>query len=74
MRGTAPLFTLYTFMTCLWTTSTVVSTRRAQISESWLGFAHSVAYFLGRFELLSYWFSICTGTEEGEVASDVADK
>ena len=38
-------------MTCLWTTSPVVSARRAQTSESWLGFVHSVADFLGRFEL-----------------------
>jgi len=74
MRGDAPLLPLYTFTICLWTTSPVVSTRRAQTYESWLGFVHSVAYFLGRFELPSYWFSICTGTEEGEVASDVADK
>jgi len=74
MRGAALLLPLYTFMTCLWTTSPVVSTRSAQTSQSWLEFVHSVAYILGRFELPSYWFSIYTGTEEGEVASDVADK
>ena len=74
MRGAAPLLPLYNFMACLWMTSPVVSTRRAQTSDSWLGFVHSVADFLGRFKLPSYSFSICTGTEEGEVASDVADK